>query len=80
MTPGAVACILYTRLRTIDPTFQIDSQESDTPGCYIVSADWRTGYGTQRTYSSILAVGIPDVVKLLRHALATRTQPSRGWS
>lgn len=69
MTPGAVACVLYARARACDPTFALESEENE--GCYIVTASWRAhAPDPNRTYSSILALDVPDVVKLLKHALA----------
>ncbi len=72
MSPGAVAAILYSRARLADRTFMLESEEAPDGGCYIVTASWCVTYGSDsRTFSAILALGIEDVVKLLRHSLAS---------
>lgn len=72
MTPGAVAAILYARARMCDPSFQLESELAPGGGCYIVTASWCVTYASDsRTFSAILAIDVPDVVKLLKNALAS---------
>ncbi len=81
MTPGAVAAILYSRCRSCDPTFLLESEYSpdeECVTCFIVTASWQHHDGG-RTYSAQLAIDVPDVVILLRRSLASLDQrASRG--
>ncbi len=72
MSPGAVAAILYSRARLADRTFMVESEELPDGGAYLVTASWCATYGSDsRTFSSILALDVPDLVTLLKHALAS---------
>lgn len=72
MTPGAVACVLYARVRRMDRTFLLESESCPgTDSCFILTGSWLCCWGSNsRTYSSQLVVGVDDVVTLLRHVHA----------
>lgn len=76
MTPGAVAAVLYSRCRRSLYGFHLESEPTSQDGCFIVTASWVARYGSDsRTYSSILAIGVPDLAKLFQHILARAGLP-----